>query len=38
MVKWMLVLVFGVMVAGLAGCHASGHADDSGVGASVSPH
>jgi hypothetical protein len=37
MSKLLLVLVLGLTVAGVVGCHASGHADDSGVGANVSP-
>lgn len=39
MVKLMLgLVVLGLMVAGVSGCHASGHADDSGVGANISPN
>jgi hypothetical protein len=38
MVKWVLVLVLGVVAVGSIGCHASGHADDTGVGAHVGPN
>jgi hypothetical protein len=38
MAKWMLILTLGVLAAGIVGCHAEGHADDSGVGAHVGPN
>lgn len=38
MVKLFLVLALGVLAAGVVGCHAEGHADDSGVGAHVGPN
>jgi hypothetical protein len=38
MVKCIAILLLGVLALGVVGCHASGHADDTGVGANISPN